>query len=1095
MHATRGFCEIVGVALALTIVSVARAQYSGGTGEPNDPYQIATAADLIAFGDASDTLHRHFILIADIDLDPNLPGGRVFDKALIADFRGVFNGNGHTISHLTVKGGDKLGLFAYLGHFADVKDLGVVDVDIAGSGSCVGGLVGRNGSGRRAGNVTRCYCTGVVKGKEDVGGLVGHNEGTLSDCHSTALVTGEQMVGGLAGSNYCEVIQSYSTGMVSGGPDVGGLVGYSYGGVYECFSTGAVSGRQRVGGLVGYNYCGPVCNCYSSASVAGDEDVGGLVGRNDEWGNVNWCCSIGRAEGNSCIGGLIGRTCAGTIYCCYSTAGVSGRLRVGGLTGASCAAVVDEERRCTDFYHCYSAGPVVGETDVGGLVGYNEGDVRDCFWDTQTSGQTTSAGGIGKTTAEMQTGVTFLTAMWYTCAQPVVWTIDEGRDYPRLRWEDKPGAEIQPIRLSGILAGEGTQENPYLIFTPEDLNMLGLAMCDLNKHFRLMADIDLSGFDGREGRPAFNIIAPGKEVVYDDGYCWGSYCQGHPFTGVFDGNGHTIWNFTYASTDTAKVCIGLFGHVDDPNAQIKDLGLIDPNVMGSSVCCETGGGVGCLVGCLENGIISGCCARGGSVTGASSVGGLVGSNGRCVLCRGEATGEVESCWSGEILNSYAGVLVSGGGTVGGLVGYNQGTVIGCRSTGAVSGTDDVGGLVGYNREYGIVAASFWDIQTSGQTTSAGGTGKTTTEMRTASTFLDAGWDFVGETANGGEDIWWILEGKDYPRLFWELPEGLHLRPVPAFCPDPCDGAMDTVQSLVLRWCAGTTATGHDVYFGEDADVVARASRDVEGIYRGWQPADVTVYDPGALERSRTYYWRIDEVNEAEPNSPWKGSVWSFTTADSIVVTIIDDFESYSDNLCADCAIWSIWVDGLVGNTSGSRVGYYTSPFEEHTIVHGGRQSMPFFYDNDGMVREQSGIPFYSECVRTWHTPQNWMTDNADTLTLYFRGRADNAPDVLYLAIEDSAGNIASVCHPYADTLLTEEWQEWSIVLADVQTAGVGVASVERTYIGVGNRDDPQPGGAGLLYIDDIRLTKRMKKPPDVAGGLGDSERVPDDYGI
>jgi len=104
---------------------------------------------------------------------------------------------------------------------------------------------------------------------------------------------------------------------------------------------------------------------------------------------------------------------------------------------------------------------------------------------------------------------------------------------------------------------------------------------------------------------------------------------------------------------------------------------------------------------------------------------------------------------------------------GGLVGHNEyyGRVTQCYSTGAVTGRYCVGGLVGWNRD--AVTASFWDIQTSVQGTSAGGTGKTTAEMQTAKTFLDAGWDFVGETTNGTEDIWWILEGQDYPRLWWE----------------------------------------------------------------------------------------------------------------------------------------------------------------------------------------------------------------------------------------------------------------------------------------------------------------------------------------
>ncbi|OHB67790.1 MAG: hypothetical protein A2Y76_14505 [Planctomycetes bacterium RBG_13_60_9] len=96
--------------------------------------------------------------------------------------------------------------------------------------------------------------------------------------------------------------------------------------------------------------------------------------------------------------------------------------------------------------------------------------------------------------------------------------------------------------------------------------------------------------------------------------------------------------------------------------------------------------------------------------------------------------------------------------------YSGGSIITSYSSGSVSGTV-YGGLVGWNG--GPITSSFWDIQTSGWTTGTGGTGKTTAEMQMAQTFLDAGWDFVDEVANGTEDIWWILEGKDYPRLWWE----------------------------------------------------------------------------------------------------------------------------------------------------------------------------------------------------------------------------------------------------------------------------------------------------------------------------------------
>jgi hypothetical protein len=101
------------------------------------------------------------------------------------------------------------------------------------------------------------------------------------------------------------------------------------------------------------------------------------------------------------------------------------------------------------------------------------------------------------------------------------------------------------------------------------------------------------------------------------------------------------------------------------------------------------------------------------------------------------------------------------------VGESDGRLTQCYSTGKVSGSGErIGGLVGFDYNQSANAC-FWDTQTSGQTTSAGGTGKTTAEMQTAKTFTDAGWDFVGETANGSEDLWWINEGKDYPRLWWE----------------------------------------------------------------------------------------------------------------------------------------------------------------------------------------------------------------------------------------------------------------------------------------------------------------------------------------
>jgi len=219
--------------------AVAIIKYAGGAGEPNDPYQIATAQDLITLGETPEDYDMHFILTADIDLDPNLPGRKVFDRAVIApdindiesdfqgiSFTGVFDGNGHTISHLTIHGQGCLGLFGKLDSGVNVKNLGVVDVNITGSGLYAGGLAGQN-----SGEISVCYSTGVVSAGRSVGGLVGYNSnnGLITNCASRCTVSGFENIGGLLGNNgygiNCWVIRCFSTGMVTGTEDVGGLVG------------------------------------------------------------------------------------------------------------------------------------------------------------------------------------------------------------------------------------------------------------------------------------------------------------------------------------------------------------------------------------------------------------------------------------------------------------------------------------------------------------------------------------------------------------------------------------------------------------------------------------------------------------------------------------------------------------------------------------------------------------------------------------------------------------------------------------------------------------------------------------------------------
>jgi len=515
------------------------------------------------------------------------------------------------------------------------------------------------------------------------------------------------------------------------------------------------------------------------------------------------------------------------------------------------------------------------------------------------------------------------------------------------------GTADASLSPSGIQAkygsGTGEPKDPYLIYTAEQMNAIGAESNDWDKHFKLMADIDFKDY----GDSSFNLIGNDSQ----------------PFLGVFDGSGHSISNLTYAVTGNEELTddaiianFGLFRSINDPNAMIRDLRLVNPDIGPASTCAKRVWHVGAMVGSLGSGTVSHCQVEGGQVQGESRTGGLAGINRGTIsdcytTCRvqqaeqrslesanesldrceffgglvgvnfgeisnchtageiagerkigglvGEDYGRISNSWSDSdvfgdldigglvgrsrytsiLSNCYATGHVSGSKSVGGLIGncnssilecyvtgsvsagqwgggfagFNEGTITSCYSIASVSvdsdtagglvglnggtiltsvargdvtGEQNIGGLVGENRKwyqivagipieydgvvvdsysegnvhgkYGVggligtntgtvlkcysigevtgernfgglvgingeirVLGSFWDIQTSVQSTSDGGESKTTAEMQTAGTFLDAGWDFAGETANGTEDIWWILEGQDYPRLWWE----------------------------------------------------------------------------------------------------------------------------------------------------------------------------------------------------------------------------------------------------------------------------------------------------------------------------------------
>ena len=450
--------------------------YSGGTGEPNNPYQIATKADLLALAANTADYDKCFILTADIDLQ-----GQVFTKAIIATnggptFSGTFDGNGHKIANAVINGGGDLGLFGDLGGSrASVKNLRLDNFTVNSSSTndlyCTGCLVGWNSSG----TISNCSSTGSVSGTYAIGGLVGSSlsGSAISNCYSTCSVNGSKYVGGLVGSGSGTISNCYSTGSVIGTSlGAGGLVGNAGGSIDDCYSTGSVSGVDKVGGLAGIN-SGNISNCHSISSVSGSQYVGGLVGEHNQ-GTITHCNSTGSASGSKCVGGFAGVN-GSDINNCYSTGTVTGggnSNALGGLVGSN---------PYNNISNCYSTGPVTcGNSSIyiGGLVGWNwyanisnsystgavtygssssylggmvggnfSGSISRSYF-RNTAGPNNGCG-TPLTDAQMKQKSSFVTWDFNT-----LWHICQGTNYPKLIWQILPGDITCPDGVNFLDLGE-----------------------------------------------------------------------------------------------------------------------------------------------------------------------------------------------------------------------------------------------------------------------------------------------------------------------------------------------------------------------------------------------------------------------------------------------------------------------------------------------------------------------------------------------------------------------------------------------------------------------------------------------------------------
>ncbi|MBN1124247.1 MAG: hypothetical protein JXA82_04505 [Sedimentisphaerales bacterium] len=356
-----------------------------GDGTAENPFLIQTPEDIQTLSLTHMIWDCYFLLENDLNLD-GFAINPIGHETAGNSFRGHFDGQGHSISNMTLSyssDSDYVGLFGYISSAGNVQDLILDSVYVVG-GDCIGGLAGMT-----TGTIMDCRVTGTVAGESRVGGVAGDNRGIIQDCCSEASIIGRQYIGGLVGWNDepGKIQQSYAKGTISAPA------------IYD-------SHQGSAGGLVGINRS-DIINSFSSGNVS------------------NYTYGVG-------YGGLVGRN-SKTVSNCYSTCAVtvdSPAGCVGGLCGTNSALVS----------HCFAAGPVNCDGwAVGGLIGGLASEpVTASFWDIEATGLADSAAGIGLSTAVMYSQQTYLDAGWDFVN---IWRIDEdGTYYPHLWWE-----QLQPV--------------------------------------------------------------------------------------------------------------------------------------------------------------------------------------------------------------------------------------------------------------------------------------------------------------------------------------------------------------------------------------------------------------------------------------------------------------------------------------------------------------------------------------------------------------------------------------------------------------------------------------------------------------------------
>lgn len=354
---------------------------------------------------------------------------------LANDYAGLIGrANNASIQNINLLRADVSG-FSYSGVLAGyLSNSTVTNVNTQGNvrginGDDVGGIIG-HALNVQIKNVTNdSFLSSSTTGRDNVGGIIGYAENSsLSNAGTGSTVNGDNFAGGLIGSTLnSDVLRSYAYGNVYGLQATGGLIGKANGGIVsEAYSNGWIYGQTQTGGLIGNAINLTLNDASSGGRVTGTSYTGGLIG-DLSGGSIHQAFSRSRVSGTDFVGGFAGRNVSGAINTAYASGDVTGTSNVGGFLGSVDTSTIE---------FTYSLGAVAGSLNVGGYSGSGAGNsITESFWDVQTSGQATSAHGLGKTTAQMHAASTF--SNWDAGTEGgtgETWRIYEGFTSPLLRF-------------------------------------------------------------------------------------------------------------------------------------------------------------------------------------------------------------------------------------------------------------------------------------------------------------------------------------------------------------------------------------------------------------------------------------------------------------------------------------------------------------------------------------------------------------------------------------------------------------------------------------------------------------------------------------